>query len=218
MPDTAGTNVWLRTSDGEPLEQQFFSQNTRRWINQVEDLDEPDYVTISTASNPWRARKPDLPWIPSDNGITISSSTFTDGVLRFFEVGDGSIPEPVPSKTHDYTITTGAQDGIIGWWDNNIGSIDTGNTFDLPDGTNVRIRQSMLVASRFRFLVNGSNRAEDQFPDRVKITDDDAMSVWENPESRNQYGQGTGRDYNLTNGANPFTAANKSLSIRLEWD
>ena len=76
----------------------------------------------------------------------------------------------------------------------------------------------MLVGGKLRFLVDGQNRAADQFPDTIRVTDGSAVSVWDTPDPTQNFGQGTGRDYNLSSGVNPFTAANKNLSIVIEWE
>ena len=84
LPSVTGGNIWLRTSDGEPLEQEIFFNG--RWQAQVDD-DEPDYVNQISSNNPWRARKSGEDWIPSSSGIRLDTIPWAAGsaVYRFYE-------------------------------------------------------------------------------------------------------------------------------------
>ena len=124
-----------------------------------------------------------------------------------------TISAAVSNNNHSYSITSGARSGITGYWDANIGSITDAN-YTTPNGTSVRIRQSMVVSSNFRFLINGSgigSGSADQFPTEIRLTYNGAESVWSNPGSVNVFGQGAGRDYTLTSGTNPLTASGRSI-------
>ena len=101
-PSASGAFVWLRTSDGEPLEQETRYRGS--WIAQTGDTDEPD--RLPTIGRPWRCRKAGEAWLPSDAGIAwattidfaagdqnpaVSVNTVAgapwpvNGVYRFFE-------------------------------------------------------------------------------------------------------------------------------------
>ena len=74
IEDAAGHNVWLRTSDGEPLEQQY-SDNQGGWITVTSDTDEPDYVSgigRDLGSRNHRFRKAGEAWLPSDAGVALN--------------------------------------------------------------------------------------------------------------------------------------------------
>ena len=62
-----GSYIWLRTSDGEPVEQEFFAYNN--WGGTRFDQVEPDYLLIHDAANGFRCRKSNFHWLPTDNGI-----------------------------------------------------------------------------------------------------------------------------------------------------
>ena len=124
-------------------------------------------------------------------------------------------------STHDYSITTGARSGIVGYWFNNIGTIDSGETFALPNENTGTIRQTMQLRGALRLTVAGNGLgagAGDQFPDTIECTFGGAVSVWGSPTPPAVYGQGTGRDYSLSSGVDPFTAANRSIAVTLVYD
>lgn len=86
-----GRRVWLRTSDGEPLEQQ--AKSTISFFDIGTDTDEPDYLVSVDSSFFYRFRKSGEDWIPSDDGIQISSVPWnSQSSYRFFEVLSNSIP------------------------------------------------------------------------------------------------------------------------------
>ena len=73
IENTNGRFVWLRTSDGEPLEQQFaLPSNINSWSDVSGDTNEPDY--LNNRANVWiRFRKSGEEWIPTDRGINTST-------------------------------------------------------------------------------------------------------------------------------------------------
>ena len=83
---TTGAAVWLFTSDGEPLEQEFKGgSQPDTWREITADTDEPDNVTSVTVSGfSFRFRKAGLPWLPSDDGISVEDVLWANGVFRFF--------------------------------------------------------------------------------------------------------------------------------------
>lgn len=95
---TSAGFVWLRTSDGEPLEQEYLRSGT--FQASTLDTTEPDQLnyldssgggtvlrpTVSTAGVTWRFRKAGEAWIPSANGILITSITWNGASHRFFSV------------------------------------------------------------------------------------------------------------------------------------
>ena len=92
VESAAGTNVWLRTSDGLPLEQQLFLAGGWRAI--FSDLDEPDYLSSTVDSNPYRFRKTGEDWLPDANGLRINTINWGGkSTYRFFE--SGASPEPL---------------------------------------------------------------------------------------------------------------------------
>ncbi len=85
-PTSDGPYVWLRTSDGDPLEQQLATIFSGGAFNDITaDTDEPDYIATFVSGGTYRFRKPGLPWIPSDAGFTFSDIVWpANGVYRFF--------------------------------------------------------------------------------------------------------------------------------------
>lgn len=129
-------------------------------------------------------------------------------------------PAPDPAD-HSYSIVSGSRGGFIGYWDNNIGTID-GMDFAPPDaGVNVRIRQSMSNGTIFRWLIQTQNQPASYFPDRIVVTDgtDTVVFVQPDPFASNNFGQGTGVDYVLESGtiADVFVN-NAALTIDLFYD
>ena len=98
MESATGTRIWLRTSDGLPLEQEYFRDGT--WQATAADTDEPDFVFgSSTDVTGWRARKAGEAWIPSTNGFRFNDHNFLAAVpwagassYRFFEVPATAAP------------------------------------------------------------------------------------------------------------------------------
>ena len=139
---------------------------------------------------------------------------FTDeaGGIRFgsstpagIAIGATKVWPPAPDLTlsHTATITVGnARTPLIGWWDNNQGSI-TNPTYTLPDGTTGNIRQFMMGVGvdLVRFLIQG-NRNADQFPAEIRATLGSNTIVLRPPDPRttSRFGQGTGMDYVLQSG------------------
>ena len=70
--DANGFYIWLRTSDGLPLEQQ---QLDNTWQDIADDTGEPDYLSVLNARF-FRFRKRGEAWIPSDNGVSLSGTNF----------------------------------------------------------------------------------------------------------------------------------------------
>ena len=102
QPHNNGRHIWLRTSDGEPLEQEWIRRFIGRtdWEAIIDDTTEPDLVaTVTEASNglfqfQWRARKPGEDWIPSalglDGAVTPWGGTNS---YRFYYVSIRTSPE-----------------------------------------------------------------------------------------------------------------------------
>ena len=113
--DVTGNFLWLRTSDGEPLEQQYFFSG--QW-NAVVALEEPDYLGhIGTTVTGWRARKSGENWLPSASGMRwtggqagwITSISWGGATThRFFEV-----PNPLAAPSFD-DATGDAITGTVG--------------------------------------------------------------------------------------------------------
>ena len=123
-------------------------------------------------------------------------------------------------SNHNYSITSGVRGSIVGYWFNNIGSIDSGETFTLPNGNTGTIRQTMRLNSLLRIVFAGSGLgtgAADQFPDTISCDFNGAVSEWGSPTSPAVFGQGTGRDYTLQSGTDPFAVANRSIAVRLVY-
>ena len=79
----AGQHVWLRTSDGLPLEQQEWDGTA--WTAVTADTDEPDYVGPLGHTRSWRARKAGEAWIPGSSGIRFVDINWPNsGVHRLF--------------------------------------------------------------------------------------------------------------------------------------
>ena len=120
-------------------------------------------------------------------------------VLRVFrgetQVFGEPYEPPAPSNVHRYTVTCGDRGGIVGWWDNNIGSVTNAN-ITLPNGQSTDIRQTMLVSGSLRFLVRGSSgRGIDQFPPTITTSRAGTTVTWTRGSATQGFGQGTGVDY-----------------------
>ena len=92
-----GNHAWLRTSDGEPLEQQWVSLGM--WTDEGEDLSEPDYLSSIPGGATRRFRKPGLQWIPSRQGVSVGSIAW--GGLTTHRFFSRQYP---PSSTKSYSV------------------------------------------------------------------------------------------------------------------
>ena len=97
VESTSGNTVWLRTSDGEPLEQQIWNTfaSPPAWVDIPGDTEEPDRIENSGFRH--RFRKPGEAWLPSDNGTSFGIAVGTvpwNGrtTYRLFEVPATSAP------------------------------------------------------------------------------------------------------------------------------
>ena len=223
VEDATGDHVWLRTSDGLPLEQQSSSSRTGGWADVADDTGEPDYlgtwVRNRDVTPPYfRFRKAGEAWIPNDFGLGLTGGA----TYRFFGVPPGS-------RTHTFTVRTGSSGSLSGYWDGNAGSI-TGAVYRLPNGVDATIRQ-VLVGSNIgigevRFLLNQAGLGvgdTDQFPDRITATRGEYFSEWvpADPEMIGAFGQGIGRDYTLVTGSSTVTntfSPNQDTELTLHYD
>ena len=83
VEDASGDRVWLRTSDGEPMEQQELRGS--RWVDISGDTTEPDFVGLIYGGI-FRFRRPGLAWLPSNNGINFANINWNRAATyRFFE-------------------------------------------------------------------------------------------------------------------------------------
>ena len=108
-----GFYIWLRTSDGEPLEQQILRSGASGgvWEDVADDTGEPDYLTVLNGST-WRFRKAGEDWIPSDNGVSLVASVFTDNFFRayrFFEVPAAPVTTVAANAGNDKTVASGGK-------------------------------------------------------------------------------------------------------------
>ncbi len=87
-PDPTGESMWLRTSDGAPIE--WWSINDfppRVWTEiPVSPITPPRHIGWVDDIVNIRFRKPGLPFIPNDNGLDLDmiAGSFVNGVYRFF--------------------------------------------------------------------------------------------------------------------------------------
>ena len=99
-----GSRIWVRTSDGEPLEQEYFVNGN--WISadsqQVRDFtargdsNEPDFIGNANSAIPWRGRKTGEAWIPSDDGIALNAIAWAGATtFRVMPPEDASIPTAI---------------------------------------------------------------------------------------------------------------------------
>ena len=101
-PSATGAFVWLRTSDGEPLERQFFG--VVGWTSPFQ-FNVPAHLRSLGLGGRFRFRKSGEDWLPSDAGISFGDAIWdAGGVYRFFE----QLPPVAPS----FTDSTG--DAIAG--------------------------------------------------------------------------------------------------------
>ena len=119
---------------------------------------------------------------------------------------------PQVEPTHSYTFMSGTRSNNIGFWDGRAGSITDG-TYQLPNGSNGRIRQTMystgnIGANQLRFLLNQSGLGTSdtaQFPDRIVITRGSNIVAFvpQDPVEINSFGQGIGQDYTVDGSGTP---------------
>lgn len=142
---------------------------------------------------------------------------------------------PVRNLRHTYAITCGVRGGFLGWWWNasagrRAGSI-TGNQYDLPDGTTVTIRQTMvdapggraqIPADELRFLVSDATGSLgtgdiDQFPSEIETENaaGDVVAWTRKAGSIAAFGQGIGVQYTRAGGSVTNFANGAALTVRL---
>ena len=105
VEDAAGNDIWLRTSDGEPLEQEFWhATQAPAWVASRFDTEEPDwlgeYPQDGNSVNAWffRVRKTGAAWLPSDTGIQLNTIPWNGAATyRFFTNGIQTMPTTVPT-------------------------------------------------------------------------------------------------------------------------
>ena len=128
---------------------------------------------------------------------------------------------PEPSAYHTYTIIVGQAHGVTGYWFNNAGSI-TGATYQLPNGSDAIIRQTMIVAGEIRFVLNQSglttSDVPDQFPERIVLTRGSTSTTVgiKSPDETFTAGQGIGRDYIRESGDTLTTVLQNNSTVTVE--
>lgn len=130
------------------------------------------------------------------------------------------------TASHTYTVRSGAGSSLTGYWLNNIGSIEDA-TYNLPDGTEVTIRQTMfggtIGANQLRFLVDKDNITaadDDQFPPSIRLTlgANVAVVVKQDPVEIREFGQGIGMDYAVESGTlSDVLVNNQTTTVVLEY-
>ena len=120
-----------------------------------------------------------------------------------------------PTAYHTYTITTGDRGGIIGYWDNNIGTI-TNEDVTLSDGSTAEIRQSMVISGVFRFLYRTQNRPLSVFPATITTERAGTSILWTRPSTTQNFGQGTGADYTTTQTSDVATVFQNGVTISID--
>ena len=178
----------------------------------------PTRIYVIDAGSPQRMRA------FTHAGREVGSEEIRLGSLNITGVGflpSGATPEPpAPTPDHDYSITAGARDAFIGYWDNNIGTITDENFSPLGIGSR-EIRQSMWTGSAFRWLIRGSSRPASNYPDRIIATSGANTVTFEQPDppTRTNYGQGTGMDYVVQSGTATDVFVNgATINIGLHYD
>ena len=101
VEDASGIRVWMRTSDGEPLEQQYLVSGV--WTASEDsgfaefpargDTVEPDFIGNVGSNRFWRARKAGLPWLPSDAGSQYGQVSW-GGMATFRAFTQPDVPAP----------------------------------------------------------------------------------------------------------------------------
>ena len=121
-------------------------------------------------------------------------------IVEFF--AEAGAPAPAVAY-HTFSIVSGARDSFVGWWHNNIGTID-GRTMTIPNGNAVDIRQFMIGGSitpgAVRFLFGPQRYQVSQFPTRI-VAVNGATSIEltrPDPATIIEAGQGNGIDYETT--------------------
>ena len=109
VESATGDNIWLRTSDGEPLEQQGARSAGETWHDNFYGADtaEPDIIrTISNAREQvWRAQKTGEAWLPSASGIRLR--TIPWGGHTTYRVYDNAFNFGALTANGELTVTPG---------------------------------------------------------------------------------------------------------------
>ena len=120
-----------------------------------------------------------------------------------------------PTAYHTYTITAGDRSGIIGYWDNNIGTITNENAPLIGAGGTAEIRQSMTLSGIFRFLFGTQNRPLSVFPATITTERAGTSILWTRPSTTQNFGQGTGLDYTTTQTSDVVTVFQNGVTINI---
>ena len=177
--DANGNNFWLRTSDGEPLEQQIaldngFGTGAAIWADQAGDLNEPDFVGFINQNRWYRSRKTGLPWIPADAGIRVLAALpWVGPVYRYYWNRD------VTQPLHTFLMTVGQSGGAAGASRGynqpaGFGAIQAGSTATyttpLPGHKSVTVIHCRRVNGNINFALSGAANAAADFPTRIVAT------------------------------------------------
>ena len=136
-------------------------------------------------------------------------------IVGGMKVGTEIIYRSADPPFHTYTITTGDRGGIIGYWDNNIGTI-TNEDVTLSDGSTAEIRQSMVISGVFRFLYRTQNRPISVFPATITTERAGTSILWTRPSTTQNFGQGTGADYTTTQTSDVATVFQNGVTISID--
>ena len=237
-----GQFAWLRTSDGEPLEQERMAASGR-WFSVSDDTGEPDFVVrIGSTIHTYRFRKAGAQWIPSDAGIAINDINWNGQIThRFFTNG---VAPAVDSYSVARTI-----DRVFGNTPASGGGNVTPDTF-VRNGATWQVWQVIpfigtSVASntgdcRLHLRDTSKSVAANQLadmPDRITLSSEDGQTAdwtglpWQftRPTSNAKFGTaGNNRrsiDYEPVrdvSGQSPsqagLSSTNHSFTLTLEWD
>ena len=130
-PSASGTYLWLRTSDGNPLEQEFYTPGTDTWAGTTQDFGEPDFIGYQVdANNRLRVRKAGEAWVPGDDGtLAFQDIPWYGGTTyRFFR-----------QTKYDFEITV---DSVLN--PETTGSIIISTDITLPNRATVAYQWSLL--------------------------------------------------------------------------
>ena len=134
---------------------------------------------------------------------------------------------PAATPDHTYRISCGSRSGIIGYWFNNIGSVND-ETYTLPNGVSATVRQTMtgspIGSNELRFLLNACGLGTgdtDQFPTRIEVENSRGSRLEFIPKSPieiSSFGQGIGQDYRIVSGGvGTLFVNNAPLTVNLYY-
>ena len=209
LPDTDIVDL-IKSGNTDPIKV-VFAYSQADLDAPVSDID----VTLSQSYSAATASITPTVNVPVDEDVSLSQSY--EGATASITV-ESFVPE---TPYHRYTIVVGTAFGVTGYWFNNAGSI-TDATYQLPNGSDAIVRQTMIVGGEIRFVLNQSGLTPadvpEQFPERIVLSrgNTQAICVIKSPDETFTAGQGIGRDYIRQSGDPLTTVLQLSATVNVE--